>query len=118
MIRLALALLLSTVVASAAYGCSVSGTAREARGRPLPYAVLRLTNVQSGTSAFASADANAAFQFDGLTGDGQSYRLDLLSPATQVTGSHLRTRSVMGRAPDFACREGQPARVDVRAAED
>lgn len=118
MIRLALALLLSTDVASAAQACSVSGTAREARGTPLPYAVLRLTDMHSGATAFTSADAKAAFHFDGLAGDGQSYRLDLLSPATQVTGSHLRTRSVMGRAPDFACREGQPARVDVRAAED
>ncbi len=117
MIRLAIALLLSTGVASAAQACSVSGTAHETKGGPLPYAVLRVTNVQSGATAFAIADANAAFQFDGLNGDGQSYRLDLLSPATQVTGSHLRTRSVMGRAPDFTCREGQPARVDVRAVE-
>ena len=118
MIRLAMALLLSTAAASTgAQACSISGTAREATGQPLPYAALRLTNVQSGAATFVAADANGTFQFDALAGDGQSYRLDLLSSATEVTGSHLRTRSVMGRAADFACRDGQPARVDVRAVD-
>jgi len=117
MTRLVMVLLLSACAASAnAQGCSVSGTAREANGRPLPYAVLRLTNLQSGASAFASADANAAFRFSEL--DGTSYRLDLLSPPAQVTGSHVPTRSVMGRAADFACGQGQPAHVDIRAVED
>ncbi len=115
MIRTAIALVLSFAAINAAQACGVVGSAYDTDGKPLPHAVLRLTQLPSGAQMFVAANANAAFQFDGLA-EGGAYRLDLLGAPTAVTGSHLRTRSVIGRAPDIDCR-GEP-HVDVRASAD
>ena len=119
MMRLLLAALLATfaVDSQAASGtCQIAGTAFDYTGQPLPTAVVRLVDRQTHQASYRAADANARFEFTDLTADasGERYRLDVLSPATVVTGTHIRTRSVVGIAPTFACSGDQIARVDVR----
>jgi hypothetical protein len=96
--------------------CRVSGTAYDYTGHPLPTAVVRLIDRQTRQTAYRATDANAAFVFADLPMDasGQRYRLDVLSPPTLVTGSLIRTRSVLGIAPAFACSAGQSVRADVK----
>ncbi len=98
--------------------CRIIGTAYEYTGRPLPAAVVRLIDLQSHRTTYRAADASATFAFDGLSTDasGQRYRLDVLSPEVVVTGTHIRTRSILGIAPTFICEAGQSTRVDVRVA--
>ncbi len=122
MYRFALVLVLSTPAFAAlasTNACSVSGTAYDAAGKPL-HAVVRLIDQQTLQTEFSTTDANAAFAFNDLSPDmsGQRYRLDVLSPPTMVTGSHIPTRSVLGVAPGFACNAGESARTDVRVQVD
>jgi hypothetical protein len=119
MIRPVLIALLATLALDAYAGsdtCHISGTAYDYTGRPLPTAVIRLIDQQTEQTAYRTADANAAFAFADLPVDtsGQRYRLDILSPAIEVTGSHILTRSVLGIAPAFACDAGQSVRADIR----
>jgi len=119
MIRLALITLLAALAFDAQAApdtCRISGTAYDYTGHPLPAAVIRLIDRQTRRTAYRAADAKAAFAFTGLPMDpsGRRYRLDVLSPATVVTGSHIPTRSVLGIAPAFACGAGQRVRADVR----
>jgi hypothetical protein len=111
---LALVLFGSCAVA-AAQDCSVAGKAYDVDGRPLRATLVRLTNLETRQSSWGATDANADFRVSGA-GGGQ-YRLDLLSPATAVTGSHIPTRSVLGMTGDFSCRGG-PEHQDVRAQAD
>jgi hypothetical protein len=105
MYRLVLALvLLGSCAAAAAQDCSVAGKAFDIDGRPLRATLVRLTNLETRQSSLGATDANAEFRVSGA-GGGQ-YRLDLLSPATAVTGSHIPTRSVLGVSGDFSCRGG------------
>ena len=119
MIRPVLIALLATLALdaqAAADTCHISGTAYDYTGQPLPTAVIRLIDQQTHQTAYRAADASAAFAFADLPVDtsGQRYRLDVLSPATVVTGTHIPTRSVLGIAPAFACGAGQSVRADVR----
>jgi hypothetical protein len=116
MFRSILALILSTTCAFAiAENCSLQGTAYDVTGKPLRHAVVRLTNQQTHQTNLSATDANAAFQFTGLTSDesGQVYRLDMLGTPITVTGSHIRTRSVVGRVQEFACHPGRSEHQDV-----
>ncbi len=102
--RLVLALVLSAACASAAaQDCSVAGKAFDVAGRPMRASLVRLTNLETRHSSVSATDANAEFRFSG--GGGQ-YRLDLLSPPTAVTGSHIPTSAVLGMTGDFSCRGG------------
>jgi len=119
MIRLILIALLAALTLDAQATpdtCRISGTAYDYTGHPLPMAVIRLIDRQTQLTAYRATNANAAFAFADLPVDpsGQRYRLDVLSPATMVTGSHIPTRSVLGIAPAFACAAGQNVRADVR----
>ena len=119
MIRPVLIALLATLALDAqatSDTCRISGTAYDYSGHPLPTAVVRLIDQQTHQTAYRAADANATFAFADLPEDasGQRYRLDVLSPATVVTGTHIPTRSVVGVAPAFACGAGQSVRADVR----
>ncbi len=119
MIRMVLTALIATFAVDAQAStdtCHISGTAYDYSGHPLPAAVIRLTDLQTHQTEFRAADASAAFAFSDLAQDasGQRYRLDILSPAVIVTGTHIRTRSVLGIAPSFACGASRNARVDVR----
>ena len=121
MIRLILASLLVTLALDAQAApdtCHVTGTAYDYAGLPLPSAVIRLVDRQTRLTAYRETDASAAFAFADLPADssGQRYQLDVLSPATAVTGSHILTRSVLGIAPAFACGAGQGVHADVRVA--
>jgi hypothetical protein len=117
MYRSSLALILSTSCAiAAAQDCSVAGKALGTDGKPMHAAIVRLTNLDTRQSSLSATDANADFRVSG--GGGGQYRLDLLSPATVVTGSLIPTRSVLGMTADFSCRGGSPARQDVRAQMD
>ena len=113
MYRIALALVLSTQAATAlaAGACSVSGKAYDFNGKPLPDAVVRLLDRQTGQTAFAAVDRNADYTFSGL--GGSSYRIDVLSAPTVVTGTMLPTRSILGMSSDFSCSAGM-AHQDVR----
>lgn len=112
MSRLILALTLSSSCAFAsAATCSIAGTAFDANGQPLRNAVVRLTNQQTHQSTFGLADGNAAYQLSGEAD--QTYRLDMLGPATRVTGSLIPTRSIIG-STEFSCRSSAERR-DVRA---
>lgn len=112
MYRFALALVLSTQAAAAvaAGACSVSGKAFDYDGKPLPAGVVRLLDLQTGHSSFSAVDANAGYTFSGL--GGSSYRIDVLSPPTVVTGTMLPTRSILGMSSEFAC--SGMAHQDVR----
>jgi hypothetical protein len=113
MYRSVLALVLSAACASvAAQDCSVAGKAYDLAGRPMRATLVRLTNLETRQSSVGATDANADFRVSGA-GGGQ-YRLDLLSPATAVTGSHIPTRSVLGVTCDFSCSGGSEHQ-DVRA---
>ncbi|KRE87523.1 hypothetical protein ASG75_05210 [Rhodanobacter sp. Soil772] len=119
MIRPVLIALLATLALDAQAApdtCHIRGTAYDYTGHPLPTAVIRLVDQQTHQVAYRAADADAAFAFADLPVDasGQRYRLDVLSPATVVTGTHIPTRSVLGIAPAFACGAGQSVRADVR----
>jgi hypothetical protein len=103
-------LAVSPLVAVAA-DCRVSGTAYNIIGKPMR-AVVRLTNVDSGRSVFGATDAKAAFSLD-ASGNG-NFRLDLISAPTRVTGSHLRTRSILGQSPRFSCGRDVVVQQDVR----
>ena len=103
-------ILLSSCAAASAETCSVSGTAFDFTGQPLRNAVVRLTNEQTHQASFGVADGSATYQLPAEAG--QAYRLDVLGPATKVTGSLIPTRSVIGSA-EFSCRGS--ARQDVRA---
>ena len=120
MYRSVLALVLSASCAlAAAEDCSVAGKAYDATGRPLRATLVRLTNLQTQHARLSATDANADFSFSGLMpSDRQSYRLDILSPPTAVTGSHIPTRSVLGIAQDFACNAGRAEHQDVRVQAD
>jgi hypothetical protein len=113
MYRFALALVLSTQAATAlaAGSCSVSGKAYDFHGKPLPDAVVRLIDLQTGQASFAAVDRDAGYTFSGL--GGSSYRIDVLSPPTVVTGSLVPTRSILGMSDDFACSTGM-AHQDVK----
>jgi hypothetical protein len=115
MYRFALALVLSTqaVAAVAAGSCSVAGKAYDFNGRPMRDAVLRLTDLQTGQTAFRAANADADFVFSGLPDNNGRYRIDVLSPPTVVTGTRIPTRSILGMTSDFACAAS--AHQDVRA---
>ncbi|GAB2538066.1 hypothetical protein [Rhodanobacter koreensis] len=119
MIRLALTALLVTLAINAQASpdtCHITGTAYDYSGHPLPAAVIRLIDQQTQLTVYRAADANAAFAFADLPVDasGQRYRLDVLSPPTEVTGSYIPTRSVLGIAPAFTCSAGQSVHADVR----
>ncbi|MGH8158909.1 MAG: carboxypeptidase regulatory-like domain-containing protein [Rhodanobacter sp.] len=121
MIRLVLTALLVTLAFDAQAlpdTCRITGTAYDYSGRPLPAAVIRLTDQQTQLVVYRATDANAAFAFADLPVDanGQRYRLDVLSAPAEVTGSHIPTRSILGIAPAFACSAGQSVRADVRVA--
>lgn len=122
MMRFALILILWTPTFSALAAtdvCSVAGTAYDAAGKPLRTAVVRLVDLQTLRSEFSTADAHAGFTFSGVTAaDTGRYRLDVLSAPTEVTGSHIRTRSVLGKSANFACGTGQLAHQDVRVQVD
>ncbi|MEO5558506.1 MAG: hypothetical protein ABIO49_02060 [Dokdonella sp.] len=122
MIRLTLVLILATPAfgaLAATDACSVAGTAYDAAGKPLRTAVVRLVDLQTRQSAFSAADTHAAFTFnDVAAADIGRYRLDVLSAPTEVTGSHIRTRSVLGTSSNFACAGGQLARQDVHVQVD
>jgi hypothetical protein len=95
------------ILTANAQACSVSGTAFTSHGRKVPGAVVRLTDLDASQSpAFAVADGNAMFAFDGAA-SGQRMRLDLLSAPTVVTGSLLATRSIVGHSEIFACANAQ-----------
>ena len=94
MIRLILATLLVTLALDAQAApdtCHVTGTAYDYAGLPLPSAVIRLVDRQTRQSVYRETDASAAFAFADLPADssGQRYQLDVLSRATEVTGSHM-----------------------------
>jgi len=119
MIRLVLTALLATFALDAQASsdtCHIDGTAYDFSGRPLPAVVIRLIDRQTQQTVYRETDANATFAFADLPADasGQRYRLDVLSPAVVVTGTHIRTRSVLGIAPDFACGAGRNTLADVR----
>ena len=102
-------LLLGGCAAASAETCSVGGTVFDVGGQPLRNAVVRLTNEQTHQTSFGIADGAAVYQLPAEAG--QSYRLDVLGPATKVTGSLIPTRSVIG-STEFSCRGG--TRQDVR----
>lgn len=112
MSRLVFAVILAAApLAAVAAECRVSGTVYNADGKPMR-AVVRLINVDSGRAVFGTTDARAAFSL-GASGSGD-FRLDLISAPTLVTGSHLRTRSILGQSPRFACRRDAAVQQDVR----
>ncbi len=92
--------------------CRITGTAYDYAGHPLPDAVIRLIDHQTQQTAYRASNADATFAFTNLPVDasGQRYRLDVLSPAVEVTGSHIPMRSVLGIAPAFSCGAGKCAR--------
>lgn len=117
--RLVLAALIVTLALDAQASsdtCRITGTAYDYSGRPLPAAVIRLIDRQTREAEYRAVDATAAFAFTDVASDasGQRYRLDVLSPAVVVTGTHIRTRSVLGIAPAFTCVAAQNSRVDVK----
>lgn len=105
------AILAAAPLAAHATECRVTGTAFDAVGKPMR-AVVRVIDVNSGHSVFAATDTRAAFSL-AVPGSG-NYRLDLISAPTRVTGSHLRTRSILGQSPVFACSSDVTVRQDVR----
>ncbi len=111
MYRFALALILSTQAVAAFAACSVTGKAYDFGGKPMRDAVLRLTDLQTGQTAFSAADMNADFAFSSVNGG--PYRIDVLSYPTVVTGSRIPTRSILGQTAQFGCSGGQSAHQDV-----
>jgi hypothetical protein len=114
MYRFALALVLSTQAVAAFAACSVTGKAYDVGGRPMHDAVVRLTDLQTGQTAFSAADMNADFAFSPVDGgNGGPYRIDVLGYPTVVTGSKIPTRSIIGKTAEFGCSNGQSAHQDV-----
>jgi hypothetical protein len=117
--RFALTLILATQAAgafAAGGACTISGTAYAPDGRPLRNAVVRLMDVNTGHTAFASADERSGYEFAGLDGgDAGRYRIDVLSAPTIVTGTKIPTRSILGMTETFACSAGRATRQDVHA---
>ena len=100
-----------------AQACSVNGTAFTPHGKKMSGAVVRLIDLDAPNSAiYTMTDANATFAFNGAA-SGQRMRLDIISPPTVVTGSHLATRSIIGQSETFACSNSQTMQ-DVRAEYD
>jgi hypothetical protein len=122
MIRLVFTLVLSTSAfnaIAATDACRVAGTAYDSDGRPLRSAVVRLVDLQTRQTSFSAADAHNGFTFSAVAAaETGRYRLDLLSEPTEVTGSHIRTRSVLGMSETFACGAGELARQDVHVQVD
>lgn len=114
MSRFVLSLVLGLYAAGASAACNVAGTAFDASGQPMHDAVVRLVNLDTGLTAFSAADTRAMFAFSGINGDSGRYRLDILGPATVVTGTMIPTRSIIGKSDAFVCG-GQAMRQDVRA---
>jgi hypothetical protein len=118
MYRFALALVLSTpAFAALADTCSVSGTAYDSSGKPMR-AVVRLVDLQTQQAAFSATDEHAVFNVALPGASGSHYRLDVVSPPTVVTGTHIPTRSILGMSDSFACGGGQLAHQDVHAQVD
>lgn len=117
-IRFAFTLFLASFVCSApalAEACKVTGTVYDFEGRPLRDAVVRLVDLETRQARFAMADAQAAFTFHADARSGlDSYRVDVISEPTRVTGSNIPTRSILGMTSPFTCSTGQLARQDVR----
>jgi hypothetical protein len=114
-------LLLAVLVATSAFGahaspdtCRVHGMAFDYAGRPFPAAVVRLIDRQSHRIRYRATDARGGFAFDDANDGGADYRLDVLGPEIVVTGTHIRTRSILGIAAPFRCSGSESARVDVR----
>lgn len=104
--------LLSAGVAAQAETCTVAGTAYDPAGKPLQDAVVRLFNQETGQSSYSLTDAQANYRLS-IDAAGQTFRVDLLSHPTVVTGTHIATRSILGMSPTFVCRGNE--RQDVRA---
>ncbi len=98
---------------AASTACSVTGTAYTLRGKPLQGAVVRLVDLDSQMQAFALTDASANYSIDVSGISGQRVRVDLISDPAVVTGTHLPTRSILGKSDVFACAAGQ-SHQDVR----
>lgn len=113
----ALLMTFTLIGCTSAGACQIAGTAYDDLGKALPTSVVRLTDGQTHQSVYRVTDANARFEFGNLPSDdmGQRYRLDMLSSPTVVTGTHIRTRSVVGVAPAFACSGDQTARINIKA---
>jgi hypothetical protein len=107
--------LLSATLGAHAETCSVAGTAYDPAGKPLHDAVVRLFNQETGQASYSLTDANATYHLS-IEAAGQTFRVDLLSHPTVVTGTHIATRSILGMSPSFACRGTE--RQDVRALVD
>jgi hypothetical protein len=105
------AILAASPLAALAADCRVSGTVYNAVGKPMR-GVVRVVDVDSGRAVFGATDAKAAYSLD-VSGSG-NYRLDLISAPTKVTGSHLRTRSILGQSPRFGCGRDSAVQQDVR----
>ncbi len=104
----------SILVVAQAQACSVSGTAFTPHGKKMSGAVVRLIDLDAPHAAvFATTDENAGFAFSGAS-SGQRMRIDIISPPTVVTGSHVPTRSIIGESETFACSNSQMMQ-DVRA---
>jgi hypothetical protein len=73
---------------------------------------VRLFNPDSGQASYALTDASATYRLSG-NGMGDAFRVDVLSPPTVVTGTHIRTRSILGMSPVFACRGNAQQDVHV-----
>ena len=118
MVRFALMLILATEAAgalAAGSACTIGGSALTLDGRPMPNAVVRLTDLQTGRTAFATVDAHSAYEFVGIeSADAGRYRVDILSAPTIVTGSKIPTRSILGMSETFSCGAGLATRQDVR----
>ncbi|HEX3896807.1 MAG TPA: hypothetical protein VHW73_11395 [Rudaea sp.] len=99
-------------VSASSAACSVTGTAYTLRGKPLQGAVVRLVDLDSQTQTFALTDTSANYSIDASNISGQRVRVDLISDATVVTGTHLPTRSIVGESDVFACSAGS-AHQDV-----
>jgi len=94
------------LVAAQAQACSVSGTAFTPHGKKMSWAVVRLIDLDANSAVYTTADENAAFSFNGAS-SGQRMRIDIISPPTVVTGSHVPTRSIMGQSETFSCANSQ-----------
>ena len=95
------------LVCIAAPACEVTGTAFTLSGKPLNDAAVRLVDLDSQRSLYGYSGSNAAFDIDADGSMSQRMRLDVLSPPTQVTGTHIRTRSIIGQSAEFSCGSGQ-----------
>jgi len=95
--------------------CRVTGVAFDASGKPLP-GIVRLVDRNTHVTTYRETNDRAEFTFANLPADssGSRYQIDLLSAPTVVTGTHIPTRSIVGRVPGFVCAAGQTARANIR----